>query len=342
MNKKYLLCVIILWLAFLISAQDFATWQTQAAAGNARAQYNLGLTYYNGTGVTQNLAEAARWFEQAAEQGQAQAAANLGLMYFKGEGVPVDHAKAVRFFRIGADGGDAIAQFCLAAAYATGDQVTKDPAESAKWLRLSATQGNPTAQFNLGNALAFGDGVTADPAEAGAWWYKAGTQGNEKAKNNLANLDFWEKATVAGDSGTQCWLGFAMLLNGDGKAGMDALHKAGEAGYVYAQTLLASAYARGTLAGNSVEKDQKEYTRWTNLAANQGDAESQYNLGMDYFQGVGVKKDAKLALEWLMKAASQGYVDAYYNLGSIFLEGYKGTEGRLKETMLPNFPEHCS
>jgi TPR repeat protein len=63
---------------------------------------------------------------------------------------------------------------------------------------------------------------------------------------------------------------------------------------------------------------------------------------MDYFQGVGVKKDAKLALEWLMKAASQGYVDAYYNLGSIFLEGYKGTEGRLKETMHPNFPEHCS
>src|ERR1017187_3210827 len=37
------------------------------------AQFNLGLMYANGEGVTQNYAEAARWYRKAADQGDAKA-----------------------------------------------------------------------------------------------------------------------------------------------------------------------------------------------------------------------------------------------------------------------------
>ncbi len=55
-----------------------------ADQGNAKAQYNLGVLYANGQGVTQDYREAVRWFRKAADQGDADAQTNLGVMYFKG------------------------------------------------------------------------------------------------------------------------------------------------------------------------------------------------------------------------------------------------------------------
>ena len=42
-----------------------------AEQGDASAQLMLGLMYYNGIGVTQDLFEAAFWLRRAAEQGDA-------------------------------------------------------------------------------------------------------------------------------------------------------------------------------------------------------------------------------------------------------------------------------
>ena len=50
---------------------DFATalreWQPLAEQGYAGAQYNLGLIYANGKGVTQDYKEAVKWYRKAAE-----------------------------------------------------------------------------------------------------------------------------------------------------------------------------------------------------------------------------------------------------------------------------------
>jgi TPR repeat protein len=50
------------------------------------AQFNLGLMYYNGQGVTQDYSQAADWYRKAAAQGNAAAQYNLGLMYYNGQG----------------------------------------------------------------------------------------------------------------------------------------------------------------------------------------------------------------------------------------------------------------
>lgn len=61
--------------------------QPLAEQGNADAQFNLGLMYFNGTGVSQDDQQALKWFRLAADQGDAFAQFALGNMYFMGRGV---------------------------------------------------------------------------------------------------------------------------------------------------------------------------------------------------------------------------------------------------------------
>ena len=70
-------------------AQAVFWYQRAAAAGNARAQANLGNLYLAGIGVPQDNAVAANWFELAARQGHVVSQFNLGLMYENGIGVAV-------------------------------------------------------------------------------------------------------------------------------------------------------------------------------------------------------------------------------------------------------------
>ena len=68
-----------------------------AQRGEAPAQYNLGLIYYNGQGVAKDYTQAMRWYKLAAAQGYAAAQLNLGLMYDNGEGAKQDYYEAVRW-----------------------------------------------------------------------------------------------------------------------------------------------------------------------------------------------------------------------------------------------------
>ena len=54
----------------------------KAEQGDAEAQYNLGVSYYNGEGVAQDYAEAAYWFHKAAEQGNAYGQYGLADLYY--------------------------------------------------------------------------------------------------------------------------------------------------------------------------------------------------------------------------------------------------------------------
>lgn len=59
--------------------------------------------------------------------------------------------------------------------------------------------------------------------------------------------------------------------------------------------------------------------------AEQGDAQSQYALGLSYELGVGVDKDLMQAFAWYQKSANQEHAKAQYNL-SIFYALGKGVE----------------
>jgi TPR repeat protein len=112
-------------------------WRPLARAGDRSAQYYLGTLYAEGRGVAPDDAEAARWFERAAEQGEPMAQYNLGASYAEGAGVPKDMTAAARWFRRAADQGIALAQLNLGLLYASGAGVAKDSVEAMKWIDLA-------------------------------------------------------------------------------------------------------------------------------------------------------------------------------------------------------------
>ena len=81
-------------------------WRPLAEAGDAQAQYYLGLMYTNGEGVPEDDRQSVNWYRQAAEQGHAQAQFGLGLMYADGAGIPRDNVRAYAWFNLAAARGD--------------------------------------------------------------------------------------------------------------------------------------------------------------------------------------------------------------------------------------------
>ena len=58
--------------------------------------------------------------------------------------------------------------------------------------------------------------------------------------------------------------------------------------------------------GHGVDVNYKKAIEWYEKAAEQGDAQAQYNLGSMYYNGQGVDVNYKKAFEWFEKAAKQG------------------------------------
>ncbi|MFB3135436.1 MAG: tetratricopeptide repeat protein, partial [Rhodospirillales bacterium] len=64
----------------------YEEWLPLATDGVAKAQFNIGILYYGGEGVSTDFYMAQLWFRKAAAQGHAEAQFNLAAMMDFGEG----------------------------------------------------------------------------------------------------------------------------------------------------------------------------------------------------------------------------------------------------------------
>lgn len=156
-----------------------------AKKGDVPAQYNLGVMYEDGQGVTQDYKEAVKWYRMAAEQGNAKAPSSIGSMYADGKGFLQDYKEAAKWYRMAAELGNASVQYILGVNYDNGQGVPQDYKEAVKWYRMAAQQGDAKAQSNLGVKYEHGHGVPQDHAEAVKWYRMAAEQGNAPAQRNL-------------------------------------------------------------------------------------------------------------------------------------------------------------
>ena len=108
---------------------------------NKNAQYDLGLCYEYGRGVTQDYYEAVKWFRKAAEQGYANAQNNLGNCYYYGRGVTQDYYEAVKWYRKAAEQGNANAMSWMGYFFENGEGVTKNLHEAIRWYKLGTEKG---------------------------------------------------------------------------------------------------------------------------------------------------------------------------------------------------------
>ena len=70
-----------------------------------------------------------------------------------------------------------------------------------------------------------------------------------------------------------------------------------------------------------VPEDDVEAVRWFRMAAEQGHAGGQSNLGLMYANGFGVPEDDAEAVRWFRMAAEQGDAGAQCNLGLMYANG---------------------
>ena len=170
-----------------VTAMDQITaLQDAATAGDPMAQFQLGLMYESGEGVSKDRAKAFGYFAEIANQ-HADAApkgteadivahsfVKMGEYYQDGvpeAGIPKDEGYSIKLLLHAATYfGDAEAQYRVGMLYLDKDGLGDNPVQSARWLYSAATKGNVAAQAHLGDLLFNGDGqVKANPVEGLTW-----------------------------------------------------------------------------------------------------------------------------------------------------------------------------
>ena len=186
----------------------------RAEAGDADAQYELGMIYAEGRqGVKPDEAKAAAlfrkagikhpraayyagsyeilagrktegmaWYRQAAQLGDPDALYNMGRAAMLGEyGVAKDPAQAIRWLQAGYEAGDGQAAMALGVIYDAGEAAPKDYKRAFELFQFAADLGERRAMYMLGKAYDEGLDVEKDKWQAGRWYLLGAQMGDGDA-----------------------------------------------------------------------------------------------------------------------------------------------------------------
>ena len=128
---------------------------TSLVSSPAVAGFEEGIAAYQAN----NIPLAYKEFRSAAEKGHADSQFNLGLMYEQGIGVSKDEKEAIVWYRKSAEQGNVFAQYNLAVLYENGRGTEVDFTQANEWYRKASAQGDPLAIGNLGMLYLRGQGV---------------------------------------------------------------------------------------------------------------------------------------------------------------------------------------
>ena len=197
----------------------------RAQAGDPAAQTLAAEILSRGLGVARNEAEAANWYQLAAEQDVPEAQFQYALLLLDGRFVKKDEKQAYALLQAAAEAGNTLAQFnfaqlviekepgdtglakavpyyeraaasnladaqyAMSQIYANGVGGKKqDAVEARRMLELAAKQNFDTAQVDLATWMVEGKGGARDYKAGFGWMRRAAMAGNVAAQNRLAKL----------------------------------------------------------------------------------------------------------------------------------------------------------
>lgn len=131
-----------------------------AKAGHVYAQYNVGLMYEQGLGITKNVKEAVYWYNESAMQGNSAAQFNLGVCFENGIGTAVDFEKANKWYREASVQGDGLAVGNLGMLYIRGQGVKVNKVAGIALLLISTTM-DTSPENQARNNISKTSGLTA-------------------------------------------------------------------------------------------------------------------------------------------------------------------------------------
>ena len=155
--KQFLMLMLMMGIAFSLSAQDASFYKKYADKGDKEAMYNLAECYINGTGgVQQDMSQASYWLTKAAKKNYAPAQVKLAYCYIYGAGVLKDYKQAWELAQKAMKQEDPEAHYLVASMYKDGVFVPKSMTRWEQYVRSAAKLGCSDAQTDLGIAYLYG------------------------------------------------------------------------------------------------------------------------------------------------------------------------------------------
>ena len=330
--------------------QAFKYYKLAADKGHAKSQLKIGNFYEKGLGEAEkDVSQAFKYRKLAADQNLADAQFKIGSMFEHGRGVEKDVSQAFKYYKLAADQGHVESQFNIGNIYGTGERgAEKDVSQTFKYFKLAADQGHAKSQFNIGCFYETGTGgVEKDSSQAFKYFKLAADQGHVGAQFNIGL--FYERGTggVDKDFSQSCKYYKAAAQNfiyAQHKVGMIfkdgigvakdisqtfAYYKpAADQGHAESQFNIGWFYEKGT---GGVDKDLSQAFKYFKLAADQNFADAQHKVGLLFAQGLGVEKDVSQTFKYFKLAADQGHVGAQFNIGCFYERGTGGVDKDLSQ-----------
>ncbi len=306
----------------------YAALRQNTEGSNFYAQLILGSILQEGRGLPQNMTEAGKLLQRAADVGVAQAISALGDRFYSGQGVARDTSKAKALYTQAAEDRVETALYMLAL-FAAHEGNRPEAVRRFKTLEELASRGNSTAMYLLGWRYEQGIDVSVDLAAARKWYEKAANYGSGDALESLGRFSLEGLAGQTDRAAARAHFQKAVLCCASPEAQRHNYRLApdnerrsielgwvkslAEFGFSSAQLTLGRLYAEGT----GYPQNAESAVHWFRKAAEQNHFLAQWELGRCYRDGRGVPKDAAQAKEWFQKAAEQGFHPAKLDLASL-------------------------
>ena len=271
------------------------------------SQYNAGMMYYKGYGVTKDNVLASYWLEKAANQGDNEAKEllkdinQLNIKEAKKISAKLqeDSSKTEEnklLYKKACDGGDVKGCFNLGTLYEKGEGVEKDFSKAIQLYKKACDGGVANGCANLGVFYEKGIGLTQNFSKSNELYKKACDGGDAQGCANIGLL------YCNGKGVTQDFSKASQLLK-----------KACDGGNANGCYNLGVLYANG----EGVAKDLSKAIQLYKKACDGGDAKGCNNLGVSYVNGRGVERDLPKAKELYKRACNNGSKSACDNFKSL-------------------------
>ena len=306
--------MLMVGIAFSLSAQDASFYRKYADKGDKEAMYNLADCYLKGTGgVQQDFYTAVEWLTKAAKKNYAPAQVALAYCYISGSGVLKDYKRAWDLAEKASKQANGEGHYLVASMYKMGIHVQKDLSQWQKYLKSAAYAGCAEAQAEMG--VAYLNGVP---------------EANITQDSKLA-ISLLSQASQQGNTTGNFYLGICyengVGVNKDETKAINYYYTAANAGHAVAQSTVGWAYLWGMYG---LDVNYSEAYKYVNAAIEQGEPQAYKIMGDIYRYGLGITEDNYTAVEWYRKASEAGNIPATNLLAEMYIWGLGVVQDKTK------------
>ncbi|EAY02717.1 hypothetical protein TVAG_440960 [Trichomonas vaginalis G3] len=317
--------------------------ETKAQAKDPLSMFRLGILYYNGKTVEQNIPQAIELFKNASSAGSPDAKLLLSTLYMKGENVPLDTKTAYNLVEEAAGANIPEAQHILAQFLYEGKYCAKNVRRAARNFNAAIPLENPMDSYMVGKIMEEDDSEEPIYSKILGYYQRAANQNyldaitatarilrygkGDVRQNKGQAFKLYKKAAATGDPEAMTRFGSMIYQNEYGKDPIDLgiiwLKKAMDANYNEAFF----EYGKLLLPNTDPESKINAYNAFEKV---QHIPEAKYLLGKMKIKGDGTQRSVSGGMMMIKEASKMGYIPAIYSMGIGYRENKNGVKTNIK------------